>query len=94
MHQPANQFERRDSAPAVPVPVVRLSDLTAGQTARMHCAALSPQDCALLRAIGLTDHCMLRICKVGEPCIVEVRATRIGLSRAVADGIMVEPQGA
>ncbi|MCC7008071.1 MAG: ferrous iron transport protein A [Acidobacteria bacterium] len=71
---------------------MRLSDLMAGQTARLHCAALSPQDCALLRAIGLTDHCVMRICKVGEPCIVQVRATRIGLSRAVADGIMVVPQ--
>jgi Fe2+ transport system protein FeoA len=79
---------------SVSVPLVKLSDLEAGQTARMHGAgaALSAQDCALLRAIGLTDRCMLRICQVGEPCIVQVRATRIGLSRAVADGIMVEPQ--
>jgi len=75
------------------VPLVRLSDLIAGQTARMHCAALSAPDCALLRAIGLTDQCLLRICKVGEPCIVQVRATRIGLSKAVADGIMVVPEG-
>lgn len=77
---------------ARPLPLVRLSDLEAGQTARLHCAALSAQDCALLRAIGLTDRCVLRICKVGEPCIVQVRATRIGLSRIVADGIMVVPQ--
>lgn len=83
----------RPSDAAVAVPLVRLSDLIAGQTARMHCAALSAPDCALLRAIGLTDQCLLRICKVGEPCIVQVRATRIGLSKAVADGIMVVPEG-
>jgi Fe2+ transport system protein FeoA len=72
---------------------VRLSQLAAGQTARLHEALLLPQDCALLRALGLTDRCLLRICKVGEPCIVQVRSTRIGLSRSVADGIFVVPQG-
>jgi Fe2+ transport system protein FeoA len=72
---------------------VKLSALSAGQTATLHGAGdLSPQDCALLRALGLTDRCTLRICKVGEPCIVQVQSTRIGLSRAVADGIMVVPE--
>ena len=60
----------------------------------MHRADLSPQDCALLQALGLTDSCVLRVCKIGEPCIVQVRTTRIGLSRAVADGIFVVPESA
>ena len=68
--------------------------LTPGQMATLHGAHLTPHDCALLHALGLTDRCVLRICKVGEPCIVQVRATRIGLSRSVADGILVVPQGA
>ena len=72
---------------------VRLSDLASGLTARLHATDLAPQDCALLQALGLTDHCVLRVCKVGEPCIVQVRTTRIGLSRAVADGIFVVPEG-
>jgi Fe2+ transport system protein FeoA len=71
---------------------VRLSALAPGQMARMHGANLAAHDCALLRALGLTDRCLLRICKIGEPCIVEVRATRIGLARSVADGILVVPQ--
>jgi Fe2+ transport system protein FeoA len=58
----------------------------------MHGAMLTPQDCALIRALGLTDRCLMRICKVGEPCIVQVHATRIGLSRTVADGILVVPE--
>lgn len=62
--------------------------------ARLHGSDLSAHDCALLRALGLTDRCVLRICKVGEPCIVQVRATRIGLSRSVANGILVVPEGA
>ena len=81
-------------APAASVPApVRLSDLPPGRLARLHRATLAAHDCALLRAIGLTDRCLLRVCKIGEPCIVQVRATRIGLSRSVADGIFVLPEG-
>jgi Fe2+ transport system protein FeoA len=72
---------------------VRLSALAAGQTARLHCDDLTPQDSALLRALGLTDRSVVRVCKIGEPCIVQVRATRIGLARSVADSILVVRQG-
>lgn len=82
-----------DIRPAVAAPM-RLSTLGPGKVVRLHAADLPPQDCALLRALGMTDHCLLRICKVGEPCIVEVQSTRIGLSRSVADGILVVPETA
>ena len=82
------------SGSPAPVPFVRLSQLRSGQTARLHGATLAAQDCALLRALGLTDHCVMHVCKVGEPCIVQVRSTRIGLARAVADGILVVPETA
>jgi Fe2+ transport system protein FeoA len=72
-----------------PIP---LSQLGAGRTARLHSADLAKDDCALLRALGLTDRCLLRVCKAGEPCIVEVKATRIGLSRALARGVFVVPE--
>ena len=72
-----------------PIP---LSQLSAGCTARLHSAELAQDDCALLRALGLTDRCLLRVCKAGEPCIVEVKATRIGLSRALARGVFVVPE--
>lgn len=73
---------------------LRLSALGAGRVVRLHAAELPAHDCAMLRALGMTDHCLLRICKVGEPCIVEVQSTRIGLSRSVADGILVVPEPA
>jgi len=73
---------------------VRLSQLTTGSVARLHGAELTTDDCALLRALGLTDQCLLRVCKAGEPCIVQVRATRIGLSREVARGLFVIPEAA
>jgi Fe2+ transport system protein FeoA len=82
----------KPSRPAAePIP---LSQLAAGKVVRLHAADLSPQDCALLGALGMTDRCVLRICKVGEPCIVQVQSTRIGLSREVADGILVVPENA
>jgi Fe2+ transport system protein FeoA len=78
--------------PASPISVIRLSDLSSGQSARLHVADLAPHDCALLGALGLTDRCVLHICKVGDPCIVRVQSTRIGLARSVADGILVVPE--
>lgn len=79
------------TAPAVPAPI-RLSDVASGCTARLHTALLRPEDCALLKALGLTDRSVMRVCQVGEPCIVQVKTTRIGLSRVVADGILVVPE--
>ena len=79
------------AAHAVPAPI-RLSELASGCTARLHAALLRPEDCALLKALGLTDRSVMRVCQVGEPCIVQVKTTRIGLSRVVADGILVVPE--
>lgn len=45
----------------------------------------------VLRSLGLTDECVLRLCKVGDPCIVQVRSTRIGLSNTVARCLFVVP---
>jgi Fe2+ transport system protein FeoA len=77
----------------MPAPV-SLAQLRAGTLARVHAAHLAREDGALLRALGLTDRCLLRVCKAGEPCIVQVRETRIGLSRELARGIFVIPEAA
>ena len=73
---------------AAPIP---LSDLRAGTTARFHDSRLDRDMTRFLRAIGLTRTSEFRICKTGEPCIVQVRSTRIGLSRALAGQIYVVP---
>jgi Fe2+ transport system protein FeoA len=46
----------------------------------------------VLRSLGLTDACVLRLCQVGDPCIVQVKSTRIGLSSAVARCLYVVPE--
>lgn len=70
---------------------VRLSDLPVGFVARLHDAHLDPESRSQLRALGLTDASVLRVCKQGEPCVVQVRATRIGISGRIAQCVLVIP---
>jgi Fe2+ transport system protein FeoA len=74
---------------AVPV---RLTDLRAGALARLHESRLDGPSSHLLRALGLVDASRIRLCQSGEPCIVQVRSTRIALSRVVAGHIYVIPE--
>ena len=71
---------------------IRLCDLAVGAIARFHEAHLDPEAFHLLQTLGLTKSSRVRLCKAGEPCIVQVRSTRIGLSRAVAGCIFVIPE--
>jgi Fe2+ transport system protein FeoA len=68
---------------------VPLSTLREGERGRAHTAEMPCEDCDLLNAMGLTDECEVRVCRRGEPCIVQVHATRLGLSSAIARRIMV-----
>ena len=83
----ADARARRSRAGAVP-----LSHLTAGSVARLQAAEVGEGDSALLRALGLTARSLIRVCKSGDPYIVEVRTTRIGLARTVAEQILVVPE--
>jgi Fe2+ transport system protein FeoA len=67
----------------------RLSELEVGDVACMFDAAIDPEAKCLLQALGLTDNSRLRVCKRGEPCVVQVRATRIGISSRIARHITV-----
>jgi Fe2+ transport system protein FeoA len=67
----------------------RLSELEVGDIARMVDAAIDTEAQSLLQALGLTDNSRLRVCKRGEPCVVQVRATRIGISSRIARHIRV-----
>jgi len=69
----------------------RLTDLPVGAIARVHDADLDGESRALLRAIGLTDQSVLRVCKQGHPCVIQVRATRIGMSSRIAQQVTVTP---
>jgi Fe2+ transport system protein FeoA len=68
---------------------VRLSELGVGRAARLHRRDLSDGEACLLAAMGLTEGCRLVVRVLGDPCIVEVRTTRIGLARDVAERLYV-----
>jgi Fe2+ transport system protein FeoA len=73
-----------------PIP---LADLAVGDIARVHDAQVEDATGRFLRAIGLTRTTHFRVCRRGEPCIIQVRSTRVGLARAIADRILVVPLG-
>ena len=81
-----------------------LTSLRAGQTAVVSTVTFESRDAALVRAMGLRPNALLRVCRAGEPCIVEVFsgcaaagggastttcACRIGLSRPLAERVLV-----
>ena len=56
---------------------------------------LEADGAALLRAMGLRPSVTVRVCRRGEPCIVEVGSVpgvtcRIGLARPLAERVMVQ----
>lgn len=82
------------------VPLTRLSP---GQSAVIAEARLDADDAALLRAMGLTDRSRIKVCRVGEPCVVALGpgspekhchcrgrgGCRIGIARGLAERILV-----
>ena len=69
---------------------IRLTDLQPGCRGRLLAAHLERDDLALLHALGLAERSTFRLCKAGDPWIVQVRGTRIGLSQHVAELLQVE----
>jgi Fe2+ transport system protein FeoA len=85
---PAYPDPRLEDAERRPVP---LSSLPRGAVAVV-CDRLMPcEECELLCAMGLSCRCPLRVCRAGEPCIIQVASTRLGLSAEVAGRILVRP---
>lgn len=79
---------------------VALTSLRPGQTGVICEARLDPDDAALLRAMGLGDQVRIKLCRLGEPCIVALGNVegrhchchghcRIGLARGLARRIFV-----
>ncbi len=67
---------------------VPLSSVPPGGEATLH-HVLDQESAAVLRSLGLTAGARLRVCQLGDPSIIQVRSTRIGISRAVARNVMV-----
>lgn len=86
--------ERSEPTPTTPLTTLRPGS---GGRLRSH-AGLDADDAALLSAMGLRRASRLRLHRAGEPCIVSVLcgcggSCRIGLSKRLAERILVEPEG-
>ncbi|MDX2130781.1 MAG: FeoA family protein [Planctomycetota bacterium] len=80
---PVPQAVAQAQPPAAPPardlrPPLALTDMAAGQTGAVceHC--MDPADATLLRAMGLRPNATIRVCRTGEPTIVEVYPSRPG----------------
>lgn len=92
-HRPADSVSDR----AVPLTALRTGDrarLVEGASGRETGGhqAFSHDDRASLAALGLTSSSPFRVARAGDPWIVQVRSTRIGLSDAVARCLRVLPE--
>jgi Fe2+ transport system protein FeoA len=70
---------------------VPLTQLKRGERAIVDLKDLASEDSKLLAAMGLEHACEVRVCRAGTPCIVQVEATRLGISADVAAKIIATP---
>ena len=71
---------------------VPLTTLTIGQEALFQGSELEGAEQAMLSALGFAAGRPLRLCKKGNPWIVQVASTRVGLSPSVAERVLVVPE--
>ncbi len=83
------RHDTESAEPQVSATPVRLTRLRAGDHGRLHATRLVVEDREMLRALGLAERSCFRVCKAGDPWILQVRGTRVGISDAVADSILV-----
>ncbi|MCG8456324.1 MAG: ferrous iron transport protein A [Holophagales bacterium] len=84
VEDPSTTADAPPTGGSLPVAFRRLSDLRSGERGRLYSARLPGDDAALLDALGLSEKSPFRLCKAGNPCIVQVGGTRIGISPEVA----------
>lgn len=66
-----------------------LSELGTHEEAVVHIADLEFDERIALAAMGLREDAAFRLCQQGTPCIIQIEATRLGLSQEVTRRIMV-----
>jgi len=90
--QPTSDLRPSDPSPSEASSVLPFTQLQVGDRARLAGDDLMRQDRQTLAALGLTQTCRFQVSRVGDPWIVQVRSTRIGLSDAVARCLRVRPE--
>ena len=70
--------------------LIPLSELGEQEEAVVHITDLDVDERIALSAMGLHDEATFRLCQQGQPCIVQVEATRLGLSSELTSRILVQ----
>ena len=78
------------ATPSIEMEPIPLSNLAKDEQGILVGADLSQDEKDELGAMGLQDDSVFRVCQQGQPCIVQVEATRLGLSVELASKIMVK----
>ncbi len=80
-------------SPTIEHECITLSQLGEREKAVVHAAELDDNEREALAAMGLHEEAIFELCQQGQPCIIQVEATRLGLSREVTERIMVRRCG-
>jgi Fe2+ transport system protein FeoA len=79
--------------PTIEHKLVPLSELSEREEAVIHLTDLDFEERQALSAMGLHNDASFQLCQQGQPCIVQVEATRLGLSSELTSRIMVRRCG-
>ena len=79
--------------PTIEQDLIPLSELRELEEAIVHVADLDYEERNMLAAMGLHEDALFRLCQQGQPCIIQVEATRLGLSQEITSRIMVRRCG-
>ena len=77
------------SSPPSQQEFIPLAQLSENEQAVVHMPGLEADEREALIAMGLHEEATVKLCQQGQPCIVQVEATRLGLSQEVAARILV-----
>ncbi len=66
-----------------------LTELSEGELGRLEERTVGALESELLSALGLREGSEFRVCRAGDPWIVEVRSARIGMARRIAERLAV-----
>lgn len=76
--------------------VVKLTQAPAGFNGHVHTLDMPEQDAAYLRSLGLHPGACVRVCSCKGHCVVDLGGAasgcRLGLTRPLAEGVLVSAQ--
>ena len=72
-------------------PPTTLNEMATGDEAVVLATSSAVVEGPLLRAMGLEPGGRIRVTRQGEPCIVEIKGSRIGLSSEISRQVRITP---